>query len=311
MVFDPVLSTAQLSNNAFYSTDDDPGVVDSVLKNVESEFRQRVDMGFRLDTIRSPETHAVETGGHHAYRSRFSEVRTDYTAAETDVELSHSPVLPIDSAEGDSIEVRRSPGDWEDITADEGDLWELVSTTQGLLLVNFDRVHSTQGVGVPHHDGRRFVRVSYRYGASGGRSRLAGQTTLGEILSQGDTPSDLSVDDASKLPPAPATLLVADESDPAGTGEYIEVTSVDTTNDELAVASRGERLTSDVEHASGETVHYAPLFVRDAVASKAAVQLTENDQYSEWLPETDIPLDAPRKIDEWRNAWNSAISLLS
>lgn len=307
LVFDPSMSDAQLSNNAFYGTDDDTEAIDSTLENAESAFRQRADTDFRLQRRHKFETHDVSTGGHGAYKRQFSRVSTDYTTGRpAEVRLDNTPVLPIDSAEGDAVEIRTAANTWEDVTDAADDEYELISTTSGRLLVYFDRVaHDNQGVHIPRETDRHWVRVRYRYGARGGDIKLGGQTTLDESVGAGDaTPSTYAVSNADRLPPAPAVVLVNDS-------EYLRLSDVDRDNDEVTVSERGLRLTDAVDHTSGDVVHYAPLVVRDAVAKKAAIELTQNDQYSEWLPDTDIPLDAPRKIDEWRNEWQDVLDMVT
>jgi hypothetical protein len=309
LVFDPSMSNAQLSNNAFYNTDDDADAVQSIVDNAESEFWQRVDSAFRLDERRRYEVHEVDRSGHRAYRLRFSRVGTRYSEGPVEIDLEHDRVFPFDTAESpDALEVRTGMGDWEDITANSDDDWDLVDPSNGILLVEVDNVARTHGVDIRRNVDKVWIRAKYRYGARGGDVRVGGETTLagsGTIISSGDsTPTTYSVDDASRLPPAPATLQI-------GESEYVSVSDVDEANDEITVDQRGKRLTSAADHDAGAVVHYAPLYVRTAVAKRAAIDMTQNDQYSEWLPDTDIPLDAPRKIDEWRNDWNDAVELLS
>lgn len=308
LVFDPTLTTAQLSNNAFFNTSDDTGAIDAALENAASEFQLRADMEMTLSQVRKPETHEVERSGHQAYKANFSQVSTDYTPRTAKIHLDHSPVLPIDANEGDSVEIRTGMNEWTDVTDNSNDEFDLVSSTAGTLLVDLDRVTGQTGVRLRHLADERYVRVSYRYGATGGRVGLAGQTTLdgvGTPLSSTDnTPTTVSVADASRLPSAPAVVLLNET-------EYVSLSSVDTAADEITVSTRGERFTSATEHSSGVTVHYAPLYARSAVAKKAAIDLTQQDSYSEWMPDTDIPLEAPRKIDEWRNDWQTALEVFS
>lgn len=311
LAFDPTMSSTALTNDAFLGTGDDADAVDSIIQNAESAWHEHVPRGYRLESVTRPEVHQVETDGHLAYKDQFTRVRTDYTPRAAEVNVDHAPIMPIDSSEGDKVEVRKGMDDWEDVTGASDDEYDLVDPANGTFLFDLAKVFLDQGVRMRTSADRRWVRIQYRYGARGGSIRVGGQTTLGAQLAQGGTPSDLSVADASFLPPAPFIGLVFDESDPVGTGEYVRVTTVDTTNDDIEVATRGLRLTSDSAHTSGEILHYAPLFVREAVAKKAAIDLTQADDYSTWLPDTDIPLPAPRKLDEWRNDWNEAIALLS
>lgn len=313
LAFDPTMLGGEIGNDSFFGTSDDADAVDSLIQNAESEFWQRVDSAFRQDEVRRYEVHEIPRSGHRAYRLNFSAVGTRYTQGPEEVRLNHGRVFPFDSTTSpDAVEVRTGQNDWQDITANDSDDWDLVDPSNGIVLIEVDNVFRTHGLEFRTSMDKVWVRFKYRYGSRGGNIRVGGQTTLTDSITTNNTPDfTVGVTDASRLPPAPAIMLLIDESDPTGTSEYVRVTNVDTTNDEITIGGRNQRLTTDTAFSSGDVVHYAPLFVRNAVAKKTAIELTQADDYSEWLPDTDIPLPAPRKIDEWRNDWQDAIDLLS
>lgn len=78
------------------------------------------------------------------------------------VMLDNRRILPLDPDEGDTLEVRTSRDNWEDITSEEGDEWVIDYRTRRLLL------YRRRLDLVPFDDpNTRFVRICYRYGPLG------------------------------------------------------------------------------------------------------------------------------------------------
>lgn len=213
------------------------------------------------------------------------------------VYLDHRNIHPIDP-DRDVIERRTGRDSWTDITRREGSSWT-ADYRKGKLTV-----YTLPGRGnLPalrnYRD--RFIRISYRLGAGGDYSN-AGQTTLeGELTADQTGSVTVSVADASRLPRTGDTMLV-------GGSEYVQVSDVDHTTDEITISNRGLRLSPEEAHSAGETIHFCPMDVREAVAAKAARELVLFDDWADELVESG---DAPRpeaKLDNWDAEWNDAVS---
>jgi len=110
--------------------------------------------------------------------------------------LDNDSPLPIDAAEGDTIEVRDGRDTWEDITDEEGDSWTLDYRRSRL------RIYERRFAHTPWDDpNKRFVRLTYRHGS------LDYDTTVtGENLVEG-VPPDVAEAVAAKA----ATMLALDD----------------------------------------------------------------------------------------------------
>ena len=74
--------------------------------------------------------------------------------------LDNDDPLPIDPAEGDTIEVRNGRDEWEDVTDEEGDSWTLDYRRKRL------RIYERRFAHTPWDDpNKRFVRLTYRHGS--------------------------------------------------------------------------------------------------------------------------------------------------
>jgi len=252
--------------------DRDPGTInddrrESYLKRTVSASQQwDTDTGAPVRTVRSGAPEAPETWEIHRAReaSRSPPIRID---------LDHGEVNPIDSAEGDAIEVRVGRDTYRDITDEEGDEWVLDNDRGELRIFRFilNRVYYED-------PSDRFLRLTYRHGGLGGDAERGYQTPLSAAATSTET--TLSVEDATRFPPAPFTALVGDVTEL----EYVRVSAVDRGTDTLTV-TRGANYTTDLNHASGDAVSYAPENVREAVAAKAAELLVINDDSAHSVPE--------------------------
>ncbi|MBX0350477.1 hypothetical protein [Haloarcula pellucida] len=213
--------------------------------------------------------------------------------------LDEQNILPLDPNEGDFIERRTGRDTWTDITTREGQAW-VADYRMGKLTIF--RLPGHGSLPVLRNYRERFVRLSYRLGV-GGEYGTAGQTTLTSQLAQGST-TTIGVDDASRLPPSGGVMLVDG-------AEYVDVASVDHSADEITIRARGVRATSDADRASGSTVHYCPMDVREAVAAKAAEELVRFDDWTDELVDGGRAVQAERKLDDWESEWTNTIAQYS
>lgn len=122
------------------------------------------------------------------------------------------------------------------------------------------------------------IVARYRYGAGGHRTGDAGETTTTESIASGDSNPSVGIADAARLPPDLRKPVLIGQS------EYARI-DVDRANDEITLTDRGVRGTEAKDHDSGATVHFCPLDVRKAVASKAAIELNDVDFFVEYVTE--------------------------
>lgn len=319
--FDATVTQTQLSNNTVLGSPDDRDVLSSMLEGAEDEFRQRADMNMRLSRVGSPgsiETYeevTYDVKGHEAFKRNWARTARDYMPAEAETDLKNDRVLPFDSAEGDEVHVYRglrgsSGNSWEDVTSDQGDLWDIVDYRGGTFVIHPAEVHRAmvghaQGVGGFGGQLRQArFRISYRHGGLGGGRGTAGQTTLSaDLNSTTDTPNSLSVDDASRLPASNGVVLLMGE-------EYL-LADVDATNDALDVLKRGVRNTTAESHASGDRVVYTPGAIRKAVAARAAMQVVDAGRYQSFLPDTDDTIDKGEMKSDFEATWDATLEAMS
>lgn len=208
--------------------------------------------------------------------------------------LDHANVHPIDSADGDFVQIRTGRDEYEDITGQEGSAWT----------ADYDRgivtVYRAPGAGqLPafHRVRDKFLKISYRLSAGGDFSR-AGQTTLGEDVTDTQT-GTVDVANAERLPESGETVLL-------GGAEYAYVSSADHANDTVELAERGVDLTPATSHSSGDEIHFAPSEVREAVALMAAVRVATGEDFTEGAFDTD--LDWGSKIERWNSEIDDTIA---
>ena len=280
--FNPQLTQNTLDQNDYIGNNDEQQIrarIDSVSSELEAE----TGAAFRLQRTGSPA--APETYEHQGVKG---EPRPPMR-----VSLDHRNVLPFDSNQDDTVEVRTGKDDWTDITADAGDEFVL-KHHEGVLEVYRFLIQRI------YWDARdnRYLRATYRYGALGGNQDIGGQTTLDGSLGGNDTDTSVSVADAARLPNRGVLLL--------GNDEYVRVTDVNYSTDTLTV-DRGVRSTSVTSHSDGDVVHYCPEDIRDAVAAKTARELLRYDDWVDELVEAGQGLGASDKMDAWQETWESAL----
>lgn len=243
--------------------------------------------GSPMRTVRVGASGAPETYEHHDATglSRHPPVR---------VSLEHGSIVPIDSAQGDVIEVRTGRDSWDDVTAEQGDTWTLDNRRGQLKLyrILINRVRFE-----PTHE--RFVRLSYRHGGLGGDRESGATASLASDVS--DSATTLPVDEAARFVEPPFLAALGDTP----SFEYVRVTDVDRDADELTV-TRGERATTPSSHDAGATVQYTPPDVREAVAARAAELLTLDDDARTSVPDDGQLTSRSQRADRFREEWESA-----
>lgn len=286
--FDPTLSQSDLSDDALFAGDD--------LEKWRAEVEDACDE-FDTKTGNAQRLTYVGRGGAWEYQDATMRRHT----GGVKVYLDHRNVLPIDSAEGDTIQVRKTRDSWRDVTSDT-DLWRL-NAPKGTLHLFTRRIPVTGRYRRAYINDN--VRVKYRYGALGGERGRSGQTTLASSLAAGA--SSMDVDNAERLPRSGLVMI----SDGAGTNEYVRYTSADISADSLSGLNRGRRGTNDVQHSSGETVHYCPLDIRKAVAGRVAMEFVGSDDIAGNLATPDDNVSFSDRIDTWKEDWESALGKYS
>jgi len=282
--FDPSLTESDLNNDTYIGNEDREQVrahIDEASKMFESATGRAV----RKKRVGSDDPKTWEY--HDARRPNSFPLR---------VNLEHDDIVPVDP-EIDTVEVRTGRNDWDDITQDEGDEWNLRYDSGEM---NIYRLLLRR---ISFHERRseRFLRINYRYGALGGSTGRGGQTTLGSSVTTNDT--QLDVTDASRLPGS--GILYID--DPDGTNdEYARITDIDYGNDTVTV-SRGVQATDAGDHDLGDVVHYAPESIRSAVAAKAAVRLQVHDDFIDQLRGSDGSISPSAKVEQWNAEWESTL----
>jgi hypothetical protein len=285
--FDPTLTQATINSDDFVGYED-VDTIQSRIGGVESTFESRTDTALR-------EVRAGSVGAPGTYEYLDAKRTWNFP---TSYWLENTDVLPFDASQGDKIEVRTARDNWRDITNDDGSRYVLVDPRQGKLEFYSRLRHTIQFRVRP---GVRFLRLTYRYGALGGDRTSGGETTLSEQLT-GDTTTTVDVADASRLPAGEYTMLV-------GGSEYVGARVADASANTVEITDRGRRRTDrHQDHASGATLHYCPMVVREAVAAKTARELIIYDDYTDWMVEGSNAFDKQGKLDEWEQEWERAVA---
>jgi hypothetical protein len=314
------VTQAQIDADTFQQTDNDPDLLTSYIEDAEDEFRSVTDEDMRIGragVAGKRETYEQVTyrlPGHQQYRARFSEFTFDYDYDEKTVPLNNERVLPFDSTEDDEIYAYRGLGkgtQWENITDERGDAWDVLDNVGGRLVVHpselyevmFGRVGGVPFAGVGM-DQLRFA-ISYRYGALGGSLSRTAQTTLDTPLTASDTGAT-AVADGSRLPTTGVGGTIVMKIN----GEYVEV-DPDPGGNSIDIKARGVRGTTAESHNSGDRVVYTPPAVRKAVAARAGMQLINSSQYRGFLPDSDAEIDEGTIYDNLESIYNGTVEALS
>ena len=283
--YNPQLTVEALEQEDYIQNDDLAQVV-ARIQDVESQFDSMTGRPMRATRVGSP-------GAPRTWEVQSAELyRNEYGAK---VWLDNDRLMPIDSSKGDTIELRTGKDQWDDITDAEGDRWE-ADYEKGWI-----RVFARYRRSVHRKQLRdKFLRVTYRHGAQGGRHDQAGQTTLSEGVATGDM--TMQVDEPTALRPDGVFFV--------GGHEYVRADSVDFKTGEVSLATRGNRGTTETQHDAGTTVHYCPLQLRGAVAGKAAVELL---RYEDWVDELvdGGGYSVRDKMEDWEDEWSKTCAKFS
>lgn len=280
--FDPGLTQADIESNSLFDNDD-VELITSYLEAAERKFDDATGHPFREQRKGTPDA-------PHTYEK----IDADFWRYQggTRIWLDHYPVVPLDSMEGDALEIRTARDNWKDITDQEGTLYE-ANWPEGELTIFASRYRgSWRNASFTNN-----IRVCYRHGAFGSDPEEGGQTTLASQIEEGDT--TLEVENATRLPPNGILNL--------GGEEYAHMTGWDLEADSITV-DRGVRYTDAVTHDAGTTVHYCPEHIREAVAARAARELIKVDHIGDNLPTPDDDLTFRDLIDDLENEWQEAIA---
>lgn len=275
-VFNPQLTENTLDEKDFIGHNDREQIL-AAIEDVCSEFEDKTRHALRQRRQGSPGLEGTWEHQEPAIKSARRPIR---------VNLDHKELLPLDSSQGDALEVRTSRDSWRPILDEGGDTYEL-DRQEGVLTL-YRRI--TRRLWVNGADDR-YVRTTYRYGGLGGKQSRGGQTTLVNEVDSSTT--TITVKEPGRL--YSGILLI-------GNSEYVRVKSVDYDTGELTV-SRGRRATTEKSHDAGDVVHYCPANARKAVAQKAATELLTYDNWVDELVDID-GVQAQRKLDEWNKAFD-------
>lgn len=284
--FDPGLTQSDLDSNSLFGNDDNE-LLYSYIEAAERKFDERTGHPFR-------ETRQGVSGEPRTYELKDADFWRYQDG--TKIWLDHYPAVPLSSTEGDALEIRTGRDTWRDITDDEGTLYE-ADWMEGTITIYAARYRGSWRNAAFQNN----IRINYRYGAFGGRPGEGGQTELASDTTGDGTDTTLDVTDASRLPPTGIVNL--------GGVEYAHMTSRDADADTITV-TRGTRYTdaSGSNLTTGDTVHYCPENIRDAVAARAARELIKVDHIGDNLPTPDDDLTFSDLIEDLEKEWSEAIA---
>lgn len=321
--FDSTVSQTQIEADMFQDSTNDVDLIQSMIEDAEDEWRLKTNDSMRISRVgvagqrETFEQPTFKVSGHKLAKGTFTGVWTEYLPQEESIMLENQNVLPFDSSAGDAVYFWRGLAEdgngWEDITAEEGDVWTILDHRAGRFqfspqqLANelLDTLNSSRIGALPSFLKRMRFAVSYRYGGLGGSRGRATSTDLSASLSQGQT-GTVSVGDGSRFPTgqsAGSIVVLVDR-------EYLRVVP-DPANDQMDVVERGVRGTTDVAHDSGDRVQYTPPAIRKAVASRAGMQLINSSVYQDWLPDTESSLDKSEVHDNMEATWSATVAAMS
>lgn len=263
-------------------------LIRDAVDDVSSHFEIETGHAFRLTRVGTPNTPS---------NWEYQDIQGRHNRPPVRILLDHRYVLPFDSAEDDAVEYRSGRDEWTDITDETGDEYTQFYE-EGKLKVWRWLINRIVW-DVPDD---RYLRLSYRYGALGGRQDQGGQTTLdGDI---DDSTTSVSVANAGRLFDGGTVKIYGDDV------EYVDIESVDYSTDTLTV-SRGERSTSAATHSDGDVVHYVPPGVIMAMAGKAAEEGQLYEMFTDRLVDTGDGVGASDRIEKWSNRYDRLLAKYS
>jgi hypothetical protein len=320
-LFDSTVTQTQLDNDTFVGSTDDKDTLASYIEDAAGEFRQQTDVTMQLSRVGVPgnretfeqTTHKIS--GHKLTKITFSGVWSDYLPTEKEMVLDNTRLLPFDSSTGDAVYLYKgldeSGNAWEDVTADQGDIWDILDHVGGRFVFSpariaeeyIDTVSTARGT-VPSFLKRIRFAISYRHGAQGGSRQRATSTDLDEDITDTQT-GTVSVTDGSGFPTdGGASIIVLIDR------EYVRVVP-DPSNNQMEIVERGVRGTDGASHNSGERVQYTPPAVRKAIASRAAMSVIDSGRYQSFLPGEEDSISKGDMMDDFQSTWQTTVDALS
>lgn len=318
-LFDSTVTQAQIDADTFITSGDDDDTLLSMIEDAEDEFFAKTDEDLRIGSVGLPgqretyETVTYDVSGHQAYKRNWSGVSTDYRATERTTGLDHERILPFDPTQGDEAYayrgLRDSGSQWEDITDERGDTWDILNYQSGQMVFHPVELHramlsNRQGVSMGGAGQLREVRIAlrYRHGGLGGTRSRPAETNLSAQITDTET-GTVAVTDGSTFPSSEEIVVLIDR-------EYLSV-EPDPANDEMNILERGVRGTSGASHDADATISYTPPSIRKAVASRAAMQLVSAGRYQDFAPDSEDELSKGDLMDELETTWEMTVDALS
>jgi hypothetical protein len=318
---DATIPEAQIDNDTWLNSTDDPDAIYGMIESAESEFYNRTNTDLRVSREGTPgvresyESVTYELSGHKQYRRNFSHGTYDYSFREGTVHLNNERVMPFDPDEDDEAYVYwglSSDQTWEDITDDRGDFWDIIDHRAGLIAIDPNellRARSRTGdSGIPLGSGNirnLRINITYRHGALDRSQEWVGTTTLAESIDDTQTGA-VEVADLAQLPSG----VTSDNVVVTLGSEHIHA-RIDRDADRLDIQARGVRGTEAQSHSSGDDVTYVPPQYRKAVAARAGMELLATGRYRGYLPDTEADIDNSEAMDELERMWSGTVEALS
>lgn len=272
--FSPTVDMSFLEEDRYLGSHDLEKVV-ARIEEVEGEFESETRNPQRMDR-------RGVSGSPSTYEQQDASLWRNQGGVK--IWLDNTDVVPLDPGEGDVLELRTGRDSWRDITALEGDRWEMHHRDGWLRVFSRYKRHIWREVARD-----RIVRTTYRYNGLGGQVGKPGETTLSAGAAADPPEASLEVDDPARLPPRGPCLVGGDE--------YVRIEQND--HDGPVAVDRGVRGTEPVALEAGDTVHHCPVDLRSAVAAKAAVELVRYDDHPEELPTPDDSVSHKDKMEDW------------
>jgi hypothetical protein len=151
--FDPGLTQEDLDANALFGNEDTE-LVRSYIEAAERKFDSRTGHPFR-------ETREGVSGEPRTYEKKDADFWKYQDG--TKIWLDHYPAVPLNSAEGDALEIRTGRDNWRDVTDDEGTLHEDY-WMEGTITSHAAQYRGTRRNAALQNN----IRTRHRYGAFGG-----------------------------------------------------------------------------------------------------------------------------------------------
>lgn len=289
-VFDPRLDAAELDTDiGEYLGPETLEKVQTELEVAESALETETNTVFREATY----------GQEGVYGSYHWIPKTDLINEESNTRPTRfylrPNLIPFDTDEGDELAYRTGTDSFTPIPESQ----YMVDWRSGQveLFDVFGRSYFAKRVNRPYQASPIVAR--YRYGAGGHRTRDAGQTSLTATVDD-TVGATVVVEDTNRLPPNTTEPVLIGQS------EYVLI-DVDRSAGTITLTSRGLRGTEAQSHGEGDTVHYCPMDVRKAVASKASIQLNDWDWFVERISQRLDVGDLGTRIERAEKAYNQVV----